>query len=104
MQAGPGHGVGFAVTCAPTRFNPAAMSSSDTSSHETEGSQSHVDAHGERMPVDKQVLVWRLELLLVAHTRSPEVAGLGDHTGAMTGGDVVVVGAVVHGRFPVYWL
>ena len=59
------------------------------------------DARGEGVAVDKQVFVGRLELVFVCQARTPEVARLSDHTGVVTGGYMVVVGAVVNRRLPV---
>src|SRR2546428_10270780 len=58
-------------------------------------------AESEGVPVDEDVLVWALKLCLVGEQRATEVAALDDDTGEMTGGDMVVVGAVVHHYLPV---
>src|SRR5207302_8623148 len=53
------------------------------------------------MPVDKGVPVGARELVLVGQRRAAEPAGLDPGAGEMTGGDVVIVRAVVDQRLPV---
>ena len=59
------------------------------------------ETHGERMAVDEQVLVFRLELLLVGQPGKAPVPSLHDDGGQVRRGHMVVVGAVVHRRLPV---
>src|SRR5262245_16253834 len=58
-------------------------------------------SEGEGVPVDEDVLIWALKLHLMGEQRATEVAALDQDTGEMAGGDMVVVGAVVHHRLPV---
>src|SRR5438094_3384577 len=58
-------------------------------------------AESEGVPVDKDVRIRALKLRLVGEQRATEIAALDNDTGEVTGGDMVVVGAVVHHGLPV---